>query len=133
MKSRNSPAGIYLFKDNSGNNRTICEICSMLTNNKDIRTTVSDVDLVSLSLNLNWFHTLLWYFLCWLKQVNAGRKVLLEVYQVTFLTVIKLSLLLSRQSRQSFLWDLLQIQTSFHFKGLKFFLLWGSKQLLPRL
>ena len=53
MKSRNSPAGIYLFKDNSGNNRTICDICSMLTNNKDTRTTVSDVDLVSLSLNLN--------------------------------------------------------------------------------
>ena len=29
--SKNSPAGVYLFKDNNGNTKAICEICSKLT------------------------------------------------------------------------------------------------------
>ena len=45
---------IYFF--NNGNNRTMCEIFSIL----------NDVIMVSLSLTLNRFHILLWSFCCWL-------------------------------------------------------------------
>ena len=45
---------IYFF--NNGNNRTMCEMFSI----------VNDVVIVSLSLTLNRFHILLWCFCCWL-------------------------------------------------------------------
>ena len=43
------PAGIYLFKVNNGNTKTMCEIF-----------------LVTLLLTLNRFHTLIWYLYGWL-------------------------------------------------------------------
>ena len=45
-------AGIYLFKANSGRTRAMCEI----------KTTVTDVILVSLLFTLNRFHKLFWCF-----------------------------------------------------------------------
>ena len=30
-KKKNTHNGLYLFKDNNGNTRTMCEICSKLT------------------------------------------------------------------------------------------------------
>ena len=57
--SLSTPAGIYLFKVNKRNNRTMCEICSKLT-------IKIDVARVSLLLALKRFHTLFWCFYCWL-------------------------------------------------------------------
>ena len=54
------PTGVYLFKINNGNNRTICDIC----NKKDTRTT-SHVTVVSFLLILNRFYLLLWCFYWW--------------------------------------------------------------------
>ena len=60
-----SLAGIYLFKVNNGSIRTIYEICSKLTIKTPERRGVIEFVLVSLSLILNRFHTLLWCFHCW--------------------------------------------------------------------
>ena len=68
--------GIYLFKTNNGNNKTMYEIRSKLI--IDTRKTPlpipyvfrgcrkrPDVVLVSLLLTVNRFHTVLWCFYCW--------------------------------------------------------------------
>ena len=54
------PAGIYLFKVNNRNSRTMCKICSKLT----IKTPERGQwrFLVSLLSTLNRFHTLFWCF-----------------------------------------------------------------------
>ena len=62
-------AGIYLFKVNNKNNRTICEICSKLI----IKTSehVIDAVLVPLLLSLNKFYTLFGVSIVDFEQVNA--------------------------------------------------------------
>ena len=55
--------GIYLFKINNGNTRTMCEIYSKFSVNV---IDVFDIILVFLMLTLDKFHTLDWCFNCWL-------------------------------------------------------------------
>ena len=58
------PVDIYLFKVSYGNTRTINELCSKFTiKNQNY---VIGVDLVTLFLALNRFHTLFWCFHHWL-------------------------------------------------------------------
>ena len=58
------PFGIYLFKVNNGNTRTICEIRSKLTITIPERLQWRHSGVLLLSRNR--FHTLFWYFHCWL-------------------------------------------------------------------
>ena len=60
----NYSAGIYLFKVDNENTRTVCEIYTKLTIR--LQNEVIDIVLVFLLLTLNRFHTLLWYFHYWL-------------------------------------------------------------------
>ena len=60
---RSNPAGIYFFKVNKGNRKTMWKLFRV--HNKDTRTT-ADVVLESLLLTLNKFYTLFWSFHCWL-------------------------------------------------------------------
>ena len=71
--SNHVPAGIYLFKVNNRNTWTMYEICSKLT------IKIPERCWWSLLLTLNRFHTLLWYFYCWLWaskcQLGVGSKI----------------------------------------------------------
>ena len=58
------PAGIYLFKMNNGNIRTMCEICSDFTKMTPERRQWRRSGV--LLLTLNRFHILFWCFYCWL-------------------------------------------------------------------
>ena len=58
------PAGIYLFKMNNGNIRTMCEICSDFTKKTPERRQWRRSGV--LLLTLNRFHILFWCFYCWL-------------------------------------------------------------------
>ena len=53
------PTGIYFFRVNNENTRTMSEILTLKVNNKDTRIDVIDVALVCLLLTLNRFHKLL--------------------------------------------------------------------------
>lgn len=53
------PTGIYFFRVNIENTRTMSEILTLKVNNKDTRIDVIDVALVCLLLTLNRFHKLL--------------------------------------------------------------------------
>ena len=57
------PTGIYLFKVNNGNIRTIRETCSkLIIKTPDRINYVTDVVLASLMLTLNRIYTFFWYF-----------------------------------------------------------------------
>ena len=66
-----NPATTCLFNVNNRNTRTLYEICSKITNSKDI-SDVTDVVLIALLLTLSRLHTLFWCFHCWLWTSNAG-------------------------------------------------------------
>ena len=57
------PSGIYLFKFNNRNIRTMCEICSKLTvKTPELRHWPRSGVLI---VNFERFNTLFWYFYCW--------------------------------------------------------------------
>ena len=63
------PSGIYLFKVNIGNTRTMCEIYSKLTIKMSERR-----QLVSLPFTLIRFHALSWCFHCWTSQIYSAHQ-----------------------------------------------------------
>ena len=65
-----SPAGICLFKFNSGNTRTMCKICSKLTIKTLERCHGRHSGL--LLLTSKGFHSLFFYFHCEFEKVNAS-------------------------------------------------------------
>ena len=71
----NIPPGVCLSKANNGNTKTLCKICPKLTMKSTYKNKTIKVLLLSLSLNLNRFHTLPWCFHCpgvSIAEVNAG-------------------------------------------------------------
>ena len=80
-------AGIYLLKVNNKNN--VWNLFKL--NNKDM---AIGVVLVSLFLTLNGFHTLSWYFYCWLwtSKCRLGYIKKMLVWQIRRLKRVKLSI-----------------------------------------
>ena len=65
------PVNIYLFKDNNGNTRKRCEICSKLIIKTYEQRHWRDVVLLSLLLTLNIYHTLFYVSISYYEQAIA--------------------------------------------------------------
>ena len=79
------PVGMYLFRVNNGNTRTICEICSNLT-----------INTLSLLLILKKFYTLFHCFRCWPHWRRSG-VFIVNFEQISHISLVFPLLTLNRQ------------------------------------